>query len=61
MKDLFDGFSKSLKIVPNRLEMSFNTRKIERESTLYTGPKPPSPILFEEEKLFVAVMIMVKS
>ena len=33
----------------------------KEEHTLYTGPKPPSPILLEKEKWFVAISIVVKS
>lgn len=30
------------------------------ENTLYTGPKPPSPILLATSKLFVAALICLK-
>ena len=30
------------------------------EITLYTGPNPPSPILLEMSKLFVAALICLK-
>jgi len=32
--------------------------KKKKTFTLYTGPKPPSPILFAVEKLFVAARIV---
>ena len=31
-----------------------------RQNTLYTGPNPPSPILFATSKLFVATLISLK-
>ena len=30
------------------------------QNTLYTGPNPPSPILLEKSKLFVAALICLK-
>lgn len=43
-----------LSIDPHKLFLVVNFLSV---LTLYTGPKPPSPILFAESKLFVAILI----